>query len=145
MLLFKPLAVTYGQYWPVARLLGTVHTICVLLQLVTGAFTLPTTTTPVPCVAPKFVPVKVTDVPVGPEVGDMLLTLGAVCAHAGLAEKKPATKSEKVIAILAAWRQSNLRTCKEEDRSAAITLAAVFFMISSLRRWEFEAQQESYK
>ena len=31
----------------------------------------------VPCVAPKFVPVMVTDVPTGPEVGDKLVMLGA--------------------------------------------------------------------
>jgi hypothetical protein len=45
---------------------------------VTGALTPPNVTVLVPCDAPKFVPVKVTDVPVGPEVGDMLLTLGGV-------------------------------------------------------------------
>jgi hypothetical protein len=49
-----------------------------LFQLVTGALTPPNVTVLVPCDAPKFVPVKVTDVPVGPEVGDMLLTLGGV-------------------------------------------------------------------
>ena len=31
----------------------------------------------VPCVAPKFVPVIVTDVPTGPLVGDRLVSVGA--------------------------------------------------------------------
>ena len=47
-------------------MLGTGATICVLLQLVGVATVEPNFNTLLPCVAPKFVPVKVTTVPGGP-------------------------------------------------------------------------------
>jgi len=47
------------------------------LQLVGVALTPPKVTVLVPCVAPKFAPLIVTDVPTGPELGFRLLMLGA--------------------------------------------------------------------
>jgi hypothetical protein len=52
-------------------------TILVALQLVGGASVLLNVTVLVPCVAPKFEPVIVTEVPTTPEVTDRLLMLGA--------------------------------------------------------------------
>jgi hypothetical protein len=49
----------------------------VALQLVGVAVVPLNLTALVPCVAPKFVPVMVTGVPTGPEVGDTPATLGA--------------------------------------------------------------------
>ncbi len=49
----------------------------VALQLVTVAAVPLNVTVLVPCVDPKFVPVIVTAVPTGPEVGDRLVMLGA--------------------------------------------------------------------
>ena len=64
---------------PVVAVLGTVATICVLLQLVIVAATEPLKLTVLlPCVAPKLAPAIVTETPVPPEVGDTLLTIGIV-------------------------------------------------------------------
>jgi hypothetical protein len=57
--------------------LGTVATMLVSLQLVAVAVVPLKFTALVPCVAPKFVPVIVTDVPTTPDVGDKLVTVGA--------------------------------------------------------------------
>jgi hypothetical protein len=74
-LLFTPLAFTTTL--PVVAPVGTVVTIEVALQL--GAAVVPLNTTVlVPCVAPKFVPVIVTDAPTAPAVGDKFVMLGAV-------------------------------------------------------------------
>src|SRR6266700_762600 len=62
--------------FPVEAAAGTVTTICVVLQLVTVATALLNVTVPVLCVAPKFVPVMVTDVPGAPEGTDMPVTFG---------------------------------------------------------------------
>ena len=75
-LLFTPLALTTTL--PVVAPLGTIATIDVALQLlmVVAVVTL-NFTVPLPWVAPKFVPVIVTDAPTAPEVGDKLVMLGA--------------------------------------------------------------------
>ena len=57
--------------------LGTGTAIEVALQLVGVALVPLNVTVLVPWVDPKFVPVIVTDVPTGPEVGDRLVMLGA--------------------------------------------------------------------
>jgi len=57
---------------------GTVATIDVGLQPVAVAANPLNVTVLAPCVAPKFVPVIVTDVPTGPELGDKLVTVGPV-------------------------------------------------------------------
>src|SRR5678815_5655439 len=62
---------------PVVAPLGTGTAIDVALQLVGVAVVPLNVTVLVPCVAPKFVPVIVTEVPTGPEVGDRLVMLGA--------------------------------------------------------------------
>jgi hypothetical protein len=72
-LLDTPLAFTIT--FPVVAPLGTVTPMLVALQLV-GVAPVPLKLT-VPCVAPKFVPVIVSGVPVGPEVTDKLVILGA--------------------------------------------------------------------
>src|SRR4051794_10487181 len=73
-LLFTPLAETTTL--PVVAPAGTVTATLVELQLVTVAVVPLNTTVPVPCVAPKFVPVTVTAVPMPPDIGDRLVMLG---------------------------------------------------------------------
>jgi hypothetical protein len=63
---------------PVVAPAGTGTTRLVALQLVGVAVVPLKVTVFVPCVAPKFVPVIVTDVPTAPEVGFKLVMLGAV-------------------------------------------------------------------
>ena len=67
-LLFTPPTVTTRL--PVVAPVGTVATMLVALQLVGVAAVPLNVTVLVPCVAPKFVPVTVTEVPMTPEVGD---------------------------------------------------------------------------
>src|SRR5207245_10829672 len=62
---------------PVVASVGTGTTMLVALQLVGNASVPLKLTVPLPCVAPKFVPVTVTEVPTTPEVSDRLLILGA--------------------------------------------------------------------
>ena len=62
---------------PVVAPLGTGTTIEVALQLVGVAEVPLNFTVLVPCVEPKVVPVIVTDVPTGPDVGERLVILGA--------------------------------------------------------------------
>ena len=61
---------------PVAAPLGTGTTMLVALQLVGVAAVPLNVTVLVPCDAPEFAPVMVTEVPMGPEVGLMLVILG---------------------------------------------------------------------
>src|ERR1700734_1913968 len=62
---------------PDVAALGTSATIWPLLQLLMDVAGTPLNhTLLVPCVAPKFVPVTVTEVPIGPMVGDTLETDG---------------------------------------------------------------------
>lgn len=62
---------------PVVAPLGTIATIDVALQLVMDVAVVPLNfTVLVPCVAPKFVPVMVTDAPTAPEVGERLVIVG---------------------------------------------------------------------
>ena len=61
---------------PVVPPLGTGTTIEVALQLVGAALVPLNVTVLIPWLAPKFVPVIVTEVPTAPEVGDKLLMLG---------------------------------------------------------------------
>jgi hypothetical protein len=74
-LLFTPPALTTTL--PVVAPLGTGATIDVALQLLGVAVVPLNFTVLVPCVAPKFVPVIVTDAPTAPVVGEILLMLGA--------------------------------------------------------------------
>jgi hypothetical protein len=62
---------------PSATPVGTGTTMLVLLQLVGVAEMPPKVTVLVPCVAPKFVPAIVTDVPIGPDAGVKLVIAGA--------------------------------------------------------------------
>ena len=71
-LLLTPPTIACTFTLPFARAVGTVATICVLLQLVTVAWTEPIDTQLLLCVDPKFVPVTVTDVPTAPDVGATL-------------------------------------------------------------------------
>src|SRR5438309_1555394 len=74
-LLETPLAFT--TTFPVVAPLGTCTTMLVALQLVGGASVSLNVTVLVPCAAPKFVPVIVTEVPTSPEVTDRFVILGA--------------------------------------------------------------------
>jgi hypothetical protein len=65
---------------PVVAPLGTVATIDVALQLVVVAVVPLNFTVLVPFVAPKFVPVMVTDAPTAPEVGERVVIVGAAFA-----------------------------------------------------------------
>jgi len=62
---------------PVVAPAGTSTTTLVALQLVGVAVVPLNFTVLVPCVAPKFVPVSVTDVPITPDTGFRLAMLGA--------------------------------------------------------------------
>jgi hypothetical protein len=62
---------------PVVAPFGTGATMLVALQLVGVAVVPLNLTVLAPCVVPKFVPVMVTGVPTGPEVGDTPVMLGA--------------------------------------------------------------------
>jgi len=68
---------TVTTTFPVAAPVGTVATTLVALQLVAVAATPLNVTVLVPCDAPKFAPVIVTDVPTNPDVGFRLVMLGA--------------------------------------------------------------------
>ena len=75
VLLATPLTVT--TTFPVVAPVGTVVTMEVALQLVIiVAVVVLNFTVLVPCVAPKFVPVIVTDAPTAPDVGERLVMLG---------------------------------------------------------------------
>jgi hypothetical protein len=74
-LLARPPTVT--TTFPVVAPLGTATVMLVPLQLVAVPAFVPLNATVLPpCVAPKFVPVIVTEVPTGPEVGERLVMLG---------------------------------------------------------------------
>ena len=66
-LLARPFAVTIT--FPLAAPFGTSTTIVVAFQVVGVAAVPLKVTVPVPCEVPKSVPVMVTEVPTGPEVG----------------------------------------------------------------------------
>ena len=72
-----PIPLTITMTLPVVAPAGTGATMVVLLQLVGVAVFGPKVTLLVPCVTPKLVPVIVTEVPMGPDVGEMLVMLGA--------------------------------------------------------------------
>src|SRR5438445_1561000 len=68
---------TVTRTFPVVAPAGTGATMLVALQLV-GVATVPLNASVLdPCVAPKLVPVIVTEAPTGPEVGFKLVMLGA--------------------------------------------------------------------
>src|SRR5205823_14632236 len=71
-----PKLLTVTTTLPVVAPAGAVTTIEVALQLVGVAVAPLNLTVLVPCFVPKFTPVIVTGVPVAPEVGDRLVTLG---------------------------------------------------------------------
>lgn len=77
LLLETPLTVTITLAEPGDKLLGTVATMLVALQLEVVADVPPIDTVLEPCVDPKFAPVIVIEVPTIPEVGEMLVMLGA--------------------------------------------------------------------
>ena len=77
LLLATPPTVTTTLAAPFESPDGTTATMDVLPQLVVEAVTPANLTVLLPFVPPKFLPVIVTDVPDGPEVGEMLVMLGA--------------------------------------------------------------------
>jgi hypothetical protein len=80
LLLVTPPTVTRTA--PVVAPAGTVARTLVADQLVTVASVPLNRTVLAPCVAPKFVPVIVTDVPTGPVVGERLVMVGSGAATA---------------------------------------------------------------
>jgi len=82
---------TVTTTFPVVAPLGTGATMLVLLQLVGVAAVPLNVTVLVPCVAPKFVPVMVTDVPIGPDVGERLLMEAVTVKDTPLLATPPAT------------------------------------------------------
>src|SRR3989475_504711 len=70
--------------FPVVAPAGTGTTMLVALQLVGAAAVPLNVTVLVPCVAPKFAPAIVTDVPINPDVGFKLVMLGADTASVTL-------------------------------------------------------------
>jgi hypothetical protein len=78
-LLVMEFTVTVTGPGPAGAELGTVATICVLLQLEADEARTPLNITVlVPCVLPKFEPAIVTDVPTPPMMGDTLEMYGVV-------------------------------------------------------------------
>jgi hypothetical protein len=100
-LLSTPLAVT--TTFPVVAPVGTVATIDVALQLPIAVAAVPLNfTVLVPCVAPKFVPVIVTDAPTAPLVGDKLVILGEAAKDSPvLASKRLTARAIFVISRMA--------------------------------------------
>ena len=80
LLLATLLTVTTTLVLPAESPLGTAAVMLVALHALTAAAAPPKVTVLDPCVEPKFVPVMVTDAPIGPDVGDKLLIVGADCA-----------------------------------------------------------------
>ena len=70
---------TVTTTFPVVAADGTVATTLVALQLVAVAGVPLKATELVPCVAPKLVPLMVTEVPTGPDAGDKPRIAGAPC------------------------------------------------------------------
>src|SRR5438874_13608801 len=97
-LLAVPLTVTITLAAPFESPDGTTATIDVLPQLVVEAVTPAKVTVLVPFVPPKFFPVIVTDVPEGPEVGEILVMLGAAASIHPLA-RMTKNKVEKTLSI----------------------------------------------
>ena len=72
---------------PVVAVVGTVATICVLLQLVMEVAAVPLKLRVLlPCAEPKPVPPIVTDVPVAPALGERLVTTGTGAAAPAVTE-----------------------------------------------------------
>jgi hypothetical protein len=87
---------------PAGAVFGTAATICVLLQLVTEVACAPLKLTVlVPCVAPKFEPAIVTDVPVPPRFGDTPVTKGVVPTVTDMLSKVPVASAD-VLPLLTA-------------------------------------------
>lgn len=84
-----PIPLTITMTLPVVAPAGTGATMVVLLQLVGVAVLAPKVTVLVPCVAPKLVPVIVTEVPIAPDAGEMLVMLGATPKATPLLAKPP--------------------------------------------------------
>lgn len=72
-----PTPLTITMTLPVVAPAGTGATMTVSLQLVGVTVEAPRVTALVPCVAPKLVPVIVTEVPMGPDIGERLVIHGA--------------------------------------------------------------------
>ena len=78
---------------PVGTVLGTVATICEMLQLVTVVANAPLNwTVLVPCGVPKFDPVMVTEVPMVPTIGVTLETNGVVPSLTDTLSKVPGSR-----------------------------------------------------
>jgi len=87
---------------PVVAPLGTGTTMPVVLQLVGDPAVPLNATVLVPCVEPKFVPVIVTDVPTGPEVGFKLEMLGTATPPAGLKAANRAPQVSEALSVAVA-------------------------------------------
>ena len=73
---------------------GTRTPIAVALHVTTAALVPLSETLLLPCVAPKFVPVICTNVPIGPELGEMAVIVGA-CAQTSPQLKRHSEKTRK--------------------------------------------------
>jgi len=98
-LLARPPTVT--TTFPLVAPLGTGTTMLVLLQVVAAPVVPLNATVLVPWLAPKFVPVIVTDVPAGPEVGLKFVILGTATPPAGLkaANRAPQVSEAARVAV----------------------------------------------
>jgi hypothetical protein len=75
---------------------GTIAVMLVVVQFVASALVPLSEIVLLPCEDPKFVPVRVTAMPTGPEVGDMLVIVGA-WACASQQDKKRRESARKKI------------------------------------------------
>src|SRR5260370_8873642 len=93
---------TATRIFPVAASVGTTAMICVSAQLVMLAGVPLNVTVLVPCVAPKFVPVIVTAVPVGPDVGltPLMLGVGAGTFHVPIVASPTSRPAQSTASIV---------------------------------------------
>jgi hypothetical protein len=87
----------------------------VLLQVAVAGIP-PNVTVLEPCVAPKFVPATVTDVPIGPDAGVRLVIAGAVTVATGFTSTRLRLKASVVgavsfIVMAVALAGTNVGTC----------------------------------
>lgn len=102
--------------------------ICVLLQLVTVPYVLPSHTPPLPWLVPKFDPVIVTAVPPEPEFGETLVTAGTVIVNVALLLAAPFTVTTTEPVIVPGGTAAVMLATLQPVTAAAIPLKATVLL-----------------
>src|SRR6266699_1127099 len=124
LLLASPPTVTTTLTAPFETPVGTTAVMDLFPQAVVDATTPPKVTVlPVPLVLPKFVPVIITDVPEGPEVGEILVVLGAAASIHPLA-RMTKNKVEKALSNARRIERIHFLPVTDMHLSAMTTRAA---------------------